>query len=159
MNLSKITRTLICILLFTLGNEIFARHEDLADEAMFSEEFESDEDELISAKFRPEEIENFLKSKQQHKLKIQESDEDFKPLGFAEASPDILLERLIDEEDNEKGILDRGEEQVDAEDAEAMKNNQVVFKDKNGKILKADGVDNEDKGDDENFNSDLNDSM
>ena len=157
MTLSMITRTLICILLFTLGNEIFARHVDLSDEPMFSEEFESDEDELISAKFRPEEIENFIKSKQQHKLKIQESDEDFRPLGFAEASPDILLERLIDEEDNEKGILDGGEEEVDAEDAEAMKNDQVVFKDENGKILKADGVDNEDEN--ENINSDLNDSM
>eukprot|EP00112_Aurelia_sp_Birch-Aquarium-sp1_P019285 Seg474.1 transcript_id=Seg474.1/GoldUCD/mRNA.D3Y31 product="hypothetical protein" protein_id=Seg474.1/GoldUCD/D3Y31 len=157
MKQSKIIRTLICILLFTFGNEILARHLDRSDEPMFSEEFESDEDELISAKFRPEEIENFLKSKQQHKLKIQESDEDFKPVGFAEASPDILLERLIDEEDNEKGILNGGEEQVDAEDAEAMKSNQVVFKDENGKVLKDDGDDNED--DDEYFDSDLNDSM
>ena len=62
-----------------------------------TESFEIDEEEAINDKFNPASLETFLS-------KMRDSEEVPTRVGFAEASPDVVLERLIDEADEERHI-------------------------------------------------------
>ncbi len=77
----------------------------------FPEYYEShEEDDFLSAKFKPEEVQKFLESLEKPKQdeEVNDGEEWKEPLGFAAVAPDVVLERLIDEAD-EKGFGEEGE--------------------------------------------------
>ena len=91
----------IVVYLILISN---ARHVYSPRQADSTESYEIDEEEYINDKFKPKELEKFLSS-------IPENDFLSPTIGFAKASPDILLERLIDEADEEsyfENIAQRG---------------------------------------------------
>ena len=93
----------ISSLLFGFSQYALARHAYLLDETM-PEAVDDSEEEMINEKFRPEELEAFLKTFKQDEVTKLGPLEVEQPPNFAEVSPDVLLERLIDEADQERNV-------------------------------------------------------
>ena len=93
----------------------------------FPEFLNMHDDERISEKFQPDEI---MSQSKQHDEETEDEKVQpnvVKPPNFGEASADIVLERLIDEEDNESE--DNQENEIDERPKEKEAKNKVEMKD------------------------------
>ena len=97
----------------------------------FPEFLNMHDDERISEKFKPDEImsESKQHNKESENEKVQPNVR--KPPNFGEASADIVLERLIDEEDNESE--DNQENEIDEKPKEKEAKNKVEIEDDDDK--------------------------
>ena len=78
-----------------------ARHLLLESQAYPSESFELEEEELMKEKFQPSRVGNVLPKMKGNARSVTPT------IGFLEAPPDVLLERLIDEADEYYNAADQ----------------------------------------------------